>query len=69
MTDEEEDHAEALVRILGIDLRAFLRQNPDLGHHVVVARANGGFRWADPDRVVRIALVTGRPRLWQVRRT
>jgi hypothetical protein len=32
-----------MVRILGIDLGAFLQQNPELGRHVMVAEANDGF--------------------------
>lgn len=43
LTPEEEDHVQQLVRILGIDLGAFLQQNPELGRHVMVAEANGGF--------------------------
>jgi hypothetical protein len=43
LTPEEESHVQELVRVLGIDLGAFFRQNPDLGRHVMVAEANGGF--------------------------
>ncbi len=43
LTPEEEDHVQQLVRILGIDLGALLQQNPELGRHVMVAEANGGF--------------------------
>ncbi len=43
LTPEEEDHVQGLVRILGIDLGAFLQSDPDLGRHVMVAEANGGF--------------------------
>jgi hypothetical protein len=43
LTPEEEDHVQELVRILGVDLGAFLQQNPELGRHVMVAEANGGF--------------------------
>ena len=43
LTPEEEDHVQELVRILGIDLGAFLQQNPELGRHVMIAEANGGF--------------------------
>lgn len=43
LTPEEEDHVQELVRILGIDLGAFLQQDPELGRHVMVAEANGGF--------------------------
>jgi len=42
LTPEEESHIQELVRVLGIDLRALFRQNPDLGRHVMVAEANGG---------------------------
>jgi hypothetical protein len=44
LTPEEEDHVQELVRIiLGVDLGAVLQQDPDLGRHVMVADANGGF--------------------------
>jgi hypothetical protein len=43
LTPEEEAHVQELVRILGIDLGAFLRANPELGRHVMIAEANGGF--------------------------
>jgi len=43
LTPEEESHVHELVRILGIDLGALFGQNPDLGRHVMVAQANGGF--------------------------
>jgi uncharacterized tellurite resistance protein B-like protein len=43
LTPEEEDHVQELVRILGVDLGAFLQQDPELGRHVMVAEANGGF--------------------------
>jgi hypothetical protein len=43
LAPEEEDHVQELMRILGIDLGAFLRQDPELGRHVMVAEANGGF--------------------------
>lgn len=43
LTPEEEAHVQDLVRILGVDLGAFLQQDPDLGRHVMVAEANGGF--------------------------
>jgi hypothetical protein len=43
LTPEEEDHVQELVRTLGIDLGAFLQQDPELGRHVMVAEANGGF--------------------------
>jgi hypothetical protein len=43
LTPEEEDHVQELVRIIGIDLGAFLEQNPELGRHVMIAEANGGF--------------------------
>jgi hypothetical protein len=42
LTPEEEEHVQELVRVLGIDLGAFFRQNPDLGRHVLVAQARGG---------------------------
>jgi hypothetical protein len=43
LTPEEQDHVQQMVRILGIDLGAFLQQNPELGRHVMVAEANDGF--------------------------
>jgi len=43
LTPEEEEHVQELVRILGVDLGAFLQQDPELGCHVMVAEANGGF--------------------------
>src|SRR5581483_1102208 len=43
LTPEEETHVQDLVRVLGIDLGAFLAANPDLGRHVMIAEANGGF--------------------------
>jgi hypothetical protein len=43
LTPEEEEHVQELVRILGVDLGAFLQQDPELGRHVMVAEANGGF--------------------------
>jgi hypothetical protein len=43
LTPEEESHVQELVRVLGIDLGAMFRQNPDLARHVMVAEANGGF--------------------------
>jgi len=43
LTPEEEDHVQELVRILGVDLGAFLQKDPELGRHVMVAEANGGF--------------------------
>lgn len=43
LTPEEESHVQELVRVLGVDLGAFFGQNPDLGAHVLVAEANGGF--------------------------
>jgi hypothetical protein len=43
LTPEEEGHVQELVRVLGIDLGSFLRANPDLGRHVMLAEANGGF--------------------------
>jgi endogenous inhibitor of DNA gyrase (YacG/DUF329 family) len=42
LTPEEESHVQELVRVLGIDLGALFRENPDLGRHVMVAEANGG---------------------------
>jgi hypothetical protein len=42
LTPEEETHVQDLVRVLGIDLGAFLAANPDLGRHVMIAEANGG---------------------------
>ncbi len=43
LTPEEETHVQELVRVLGIDLGSFLAANPDLGRHVMIAEANGGF--------------------------
>jgi hypothetical protein len=42
LTPEEESHVKELVRVLGVDLGALMRQSPDLGRHVMVAQANGG---------------------------
>lgn len=43
LTPEEEEHVQELVRILGVDLGAFLQKDPELGRHVMIAEANGGF--------------------------
>ncbi len=43
LTPQEEEHVQELVRVLGIDLGRFLQADPDLGRHVMVAEANGGF--------------------------
>lgn len=43
LTPEEESHVQELVRVLGVNLGLFLRTDPDLGRHVMVAEANGGF--------------------------
>ncbi len=42
LTADEEAHVQELVRTLEIDLAAYLRANPDLGRHVMIAEANGG---------------------------
>jgi len=42
LTADEEAHVQELVRTLEIDLAAYLRTNPDLGRHVMIAEANGG---------------------------
>jgi len=34
LTPEEEDHVQEVVRILGVDLGAFLQQDSELGRHV-----------------------------------
>jgi hypothetical protein len=43
LTPEEEAHVQELVRVLGVDLGGFLQGDPDLGRHVMVAEANGGY--------------------------
>jgi transcription initiation factor TFIIIB Brf1 subunit/transcription initiation factor TFIIB len=43
LTPEEESHASRLVEVLGIDLHALQRENPDLARHALIAEANGGF--------------------------
>jgi hypothetical protein len=42
LTSDEEAHVHELVRTLEIDLAAYLRANPELGRHVMIAEANGG---------------------------
>jgi len=43
LTPDEETHVQELVHAFGIDLGAFLRASPELGRHVMIAEANGGF--------------------------
>jgi hypothetical protein len=42
LTPDEEARVQELRRTLGIDLAAFLRANPDLARHAMIAEANGG---------------------------
>src|SRR6478672_7279737 len=42
LSADEEAHIHQLVSDLGIDLTAYLRANPKLGRHVMIAEANGG---------------------------
>ncbi len=42
LSADEEAHVQELVHSLGIDLAAYLRANPELGRHVMIAEANGG---------------------------
>src|SRR4029079_16857592 len=42
LSADEEVHVQQLVNSLGIDLAAYLRTNPELGRHVMIAEANGG---------------------------
>jgi hypothetical protein len=42
LTPEEEAHVQSLTRVLGIDLGAFLGQDPQLARHAMIAEANGG---------------------------
>ncbi len=42
LSAEEEEHVQQLVSGLDIDLAAYLRAHPELGRHVMIAKANGG---------------------------
>src|SRR6476659_6109941 len=42
LSADEEAHVQQLVSDLGINLTAYLRANPELGRHVMIAEANGG---------------------------
>ena len=42
LSADEEAHVQQLVNTLHVDLAAYLRENPELGRHVMIAEANGG---------------------------